>query len=69
MADVSETHMTVQRQFAGKLHAGEDDEGEFLTDLVKNGILVASRLIGSSTLRRGGGEQIREALDHEPEGG
>lgn len=36
------TYMTVQRQFAWKLHAGEDDEGEFLPEFVKHSVLITS---------------------------
>lgn len=62
------TYMTVQRQFARKLHAGEDDEGEFLLELVKYNILVASCWISSCTLRCGCGQQICKVPDHEPGG-
>lgn len=35
------TYMTKKRQFAWKLHTGEDEDGEFLLQLVQHTILRA----------------------------
>lgn len=65
---VGGTYLTVQRQFARHLHTGEDDEVEFILELVKNSLLIAACQVSSCTLRCGRGEQICKVTDHEPGG-
>lgn len=47
--------MSVQRQLACNLHAGEDDEVDFILELVQHSVLVTSGQTGGCALRRGSG--------------
>lgn len=61
--------MTGQRHLVGELHAGEEDEREFLPELVENCIFKTSWLTGGGTSGCRCDKQIGKMLDHKPRAG